>query len=53
MPPIEALRACLLLFVDYIAAGHIIAPLLTASPEAFPDSMRVLAAWFREQSKSW
>jgi AcrR family transcriptional regulator len=28
MPPIEALRAWLLLFVDYIAAKHIIAPAL-------------------------
>jgi AcrR family transcriptional regulator len=28
MPPIEALRAWMLLFVDYIAAKHIIAPAL-------------------------
>src|SRR5258708_28519895 len=28
MPPIEALRALMLLFVDYIAANHIIAPAL-------------------------
>ena len=28
MPPIEALRAWMLLFVDYIAAKHIIAPVL-------------------------
>ena len=30
MPPIEALRAWLLLFVDYIAAKHIIAPALNS-----------------------
>jgi AcrR family transcriptional regulator len=30
MPPIEALRAWLLLFVDYIAAKHLIAPALNA-----------------------
>jgi AcrR family transcriptional regulator len=30
MPPIEALRAWMLLFVDYIAAKHIIAPALNA-----------------------
>jgi hypothetical protein len=30
MPPIEALRAWLLLFVDYIAAKHIIAPALSS-----------------------
>ena len=30
LPPIEALRAWLLLFVDYIAAKHLIAPALTA-----------------------
>jgi AcrR family transcriptional regulator len=28
MPPVEALRAWMLLFVDYIAAKHIIAPVL-------------------------
>jgi AcrR family transcriptional regulator len=28
MPPVEALRAWMLLFVDYIAAKHIIAPAL-------------------------
>src|SRR6201982_980004 len=28
MSPIDALRACMLLFVDYIAAKHIIAPAL-------------------------
>ncbi|MBN9618022.1 MAG: TetR family transcriptional regulator [Acidobacteriales bacterium 59-55] len=30
MPPVEALRAWLLLFVDYIAAKHIIAPALNS-----------------------
>jgi AcrR family transcriptional regulator len=30
MPPVEALRAWMLLFVDYIAAKHIIAPALNA-----------------------
>ena len=30
LPPIEALRAWLLLFVDYIAAKHLIAPALNA-----------------------
>ena len=30
MPPIEALRAWMLLFVDYIAAKHIIAPALNS-----------------------
>jgi AcrR family transcriptional regulator len=30
MPPMEALRAWMLLFVDYIAAKHIIAPALNA-----------------------
>jgi AcrR family transcriptional regulator len=30
LPPIEALRAWMLLFVDYIAAKHIIAPALNA-----------------------
>lgn len=30
MPPIEALRAWLLLFVDYVAAKHIIAPALNS-----------------------
>jgi AcrR family transcriptional regulator len=30
MPPIEALRAWMLLFVDYIAAKHLIAPVLNA-----------------------
>jgi hypothetical protein len=30
MPPIEALRAWMLLFIDYIAAKHIIAPALNA-----------------------
>ena len=30
LPPVEALRAWLLLFVDYIAAKHLIAPALTA-----------------------
>src|SRR5580704_15379970 len=29
MPPVEALRAWMLLFVDYIAAKHIIAPALS------------------------
>ena len=29
-PPVEALRAWLLLFVDYIAAKHLIAPALNA-----------------------
>jgi hypothetical protein len=28
MPPVEALRAWMLLFVDYVAAKHIIAPAL-------------------------
>jgi AcrR family transcriptional regulator len=30
LPPIEALRAWLLLFIDYIAAKHVIAPALNA-----------------------
>src|SRR5580658_1174165 len=30
LPPVEALRAWMLLFVDYIAAKHIIAPVLNA-----------------------
>jgi AcrR family transcriptional regulator len=30
MPPVEALRAWMLLFIDYIAAKHIIAPALNA-----------------------
>ena len=30
MPPIEALRAWMLLFVDYVAAKHIIAPALNS-----------------------
>jgi integrase len=30
LPPVEALRAWLLLFVDYIAAKHLIAPALNA-----------------------
>src|SRR5258708_15352671 len=33
MPPIEALRAWMLLFVDYIAAKHIIAPVLNTFVE--------------------
>jgi AcrR family transcriptional regulator len=53
MPPIEALRAWLLLFVDYFAAKHIIVPALHSVAGALPGSMRVLAAWSREQSKSW
>jgi hypothetical protein len=32
MPPIEALRAWMLLFVDYIATKQIIAPALVGGP---------------------
>jgi len=53
MSPIEALRAWLLLFVDYIAAKHIIAPALHSVAGALPGSMKVLAASSREQSKNW
>src|SRR6201996_2390322 len=42
MPPVEALRAWMLLFVDYIAAKQIIAPalyaLLGASPKVFQST---------------
>ena len=45
MPPIEALRAWLLLFVDYIAAKHIIAPALNSvagGPSRIYESSRSL-----------
>lgn len=44
MPPIDALRAWMLLLVDYIAAKHIIALLSIALLEALPGSMKALAA---------
>jgi AcrR family transcriptional regulator len=45
MPPVEALRAWLLLFVDYIAAKHIIAPALNSvagGPSRLYESSRSL-----------
>jgi AcrR family transcriptional regulator len=45
MPPIEALRAWLLLFIDYIAAKHIIAPALNSvvgGPSRLYESSRSL-----------
>lgn len=45
MPPIEALRAWMLLFVDYIAAKHIIAPALDSvvgGPSRLYESSRSL-----------
>ena len=45
MPPIEALRAWMLLLVDYIAAKHIIAPALNSvvgGPSRLYDSSRSL-----------
>src|SRR5258707_9472812 len=44
LPPIEALRAWMMLFVDYIAAKHIIAPALNSvvgGPSRLYDSSRV------------
>jgi len=44
LPPIKALRAWMLLFVDYIAAKHIIAPALNSvggGPSRLYDSSRV------------
>ena len=43
MPPVEALRAWMLLFVDHIAAKQIIAPALNRWSEAHQSCMRVLA----------
>ena len=45
MPPIEALRSWMLLFVDYIAAKHIIAPALNSvigGPSRFYEDSRSL-----------
>jgi len=44
LPPIEALRAWMMLFIDYIAAKHIIAPALNSivgGPSRLYDSSRV------------
>ena len=44
LPPLEALRAWMMLFVDYIAAKHIIAPALNSvggGPSRLYDSSRV------------
>ena len=48
LPPVEALRAWMLLFVDYIEAKQIIAPALTTDiagkPKAFANSGTLLTA---------
>ena len=40
MPPIEALRAWMLLFVDYIATKQIIAPALVGGPSRLYEGSR-------------
>ena len=53
MPPIDALRAWMLLFVDYIATRQIIAPALN-SPVGGPRScMKVHAVRSRERLIRW
>ena len=52
MSPIEALRARLLLFLDYIAAKQIIAPTLNSVAGGPSRLYEGLAAWSREQSNT-
>jgi AcrR family transcriptional regulator len=53
MPPLEALRAWMLLFVDYIAAKQIIAPALNTLVGGPSKLMKVPAVRSRERLTRW